>query len=45
MNFDHTLVRLLREVKYLKLLGSQVPETAQKLFAKADTYRTQVVSL
>lgn len=23
VNFDHTLVRLLREVKYLKLLGSK----------------------
>lgn len=45
VNFDHTLVRLLREVKYLKLLGSQVPETAEKLFEKAETYRRQVVSL
>lgn len=45
MNFDHSLVRLLREVKYLKLLGVEVPETAEKLYQKADTYRTQVVSL
>lgn len=45
VNFDHSLVRLLREVKYLKLLGVEVPETAEKLYQKADTYRTQVVSL
>lgn len=45
VNFHHTLVRLLREVKYLKLLGNDVPETAEKLYAKAETYRRQVVSL
>ena len=45
VNFDHTLVRLLREVKYLKLLGNSVPETAERLFEKAETYRRQVVSL
>jgi dynein heavy chain len=45
VNFDHTLVRLLREVKYLKLLGKGVPETAEKIFDKVDTYRRQVISL
>lgn len=45
MNFDPILVRLLREVKYLKQLNITVPETAEKLFEKADTYRRQVVSL
>lgn len=45
MNFDPILVRLLREVKYLKQLDVNVPETAEKLFLKADTYRRQVVSL
>ena len=45
VNFDPILVRLLREVKYLKQLNSTVPETAEKLFEKADTYRRQVVSL
>jgi dynein heavy chain len=32
VNFDPILVRLLREVKYLKQLNSTVPETAEKLF-------------
>ena len=45
MNFDPILVRLLREVKYLKQLDRDVPETAFKLFEKADIYRRQVVSL
>lgn len=45
VNFDPILVRLLREVKYLKQLNIDVPETAEKLFEKADTYRRQVVSL
>ncbi len=45
VNFDPILVRLLREVKYLKQLNATVPETAEKLFEKADTYRRQVVSL
>jgi dynein heavy chain len=45
VNFDPILVRLLREVKYLKQLNITVPETAEKLFEKADTYRRQVVSL
>ena len=29
----------------MKLLGNDVPETAEKLYSKADTYRRQVVSL
>jgi len=45
VNFDPILVRLLREVKYLKQLDRDVPETAFKLFEKADIYRRQVVSL
>jgi dynein heavy chain len=45
VNFDPILVRLLREVKYLKQLNATVPETAEKMFEKADTYRRQVVSL
>ena len=32
VNFDPILVRLLREVKYLKQLDRGVPETAEKLF-------------
>lgn len=45
VNFDPILVKLLREVKYLKQLSRDVPETASKLFEKADIYRRQVVSL
>jgi len=45
VNFDPILVRLLREVKYLKQLDRGVPETATKLYEKADIYRRQVVSL
>jgi dynein heavy chain len=41
VNFDPILVRLLREVKYLKLLDITVPERASHLYAKVDLYRTQ----
>jgi len=40
VNFDPILVRLLREVKYLKLLDIDVPERASHLYAKVDMYRT-----
>ena len=39
VNFDAILVRYLREVKYLQLQDYSVPERAQKLFEKVDTYR------
>lgn len=45
VNFDKMLVRLLREVKYLRLLNYKVPEKAQKLYDKVDTYRTQTGNL
>ena len=45
VNFDPALVRLLREVKYLKLLGISVPETAEVIFDKVAVYRYQTVSL
>lgn len=41
VNFDPTLERLLREVKYLQILDIAVPERATLLFEKADVYRTQ----
>ena len=41
VNFDPVLTRLLREVKYLLLLGIEVPPKAQELFNKVDVYRTQ----
>ena len=36
VNFDPTLVRLLREVKYLKLLEIDLPERASKLYDKVS---------
>lgn len=45
VNFDKMLVRLLREVKYLRLLNYKVPEKAQNLYDKVDTYRTQTGNL
>jgi len=41
VNFDPVLTRLLREVKYLLLLGIDVPEKASSLYEKVDTYRSQ----
>jgi len=45
VNFDKMLVRLLREVKYLRLLNYEVPEKAMMLYNKVDTYRTQTGNL
>ena len=45
VNFDNMLVRLLREVKYLRLLNYDVPEKAQQLYNKVDIYRTQTGNL
>lgn len=45
VNFDLLLVRLLREVKYLLLLGLDVPGRAQKLYEKVNVYRTQAGNL
>jgi len=45
VNFDPTLVRLLREVKYLQLLELKVPERASSLYNKVDVYRTQTGNL
>ena len=46
VNFDPTLVKLLREVKYLKMLeAKEIPKDAEKVYSKADTYRKQVNKL
>ena len=45
VNFDPMLVRLLREVKYFLLLGIEVPETAMKLYLRAETLRQQTGNL
>ena len=41
VNFDPLLVRLLREIKYLKLLGHKVPEQAETLYQNVNIYRSQ----
>jgi len=42
VNFDESLVRLLREVKYFLLLRIQVPTSALSIYEKAEQYRTQI---
>jgi len=39
VNFNPVLVRYLREVKYLQILDITVPERADSLFSKVETYR------
>jgi len=39
VNFDPSLVRLLKEVKYFTLLRLQIPPTAEEIFKRANTYR------
>jgi len=45
VNFDGDLVLLLREVKYLMLLGLPVPEVAMGIYTQADKFRTWTGSL
>lgn len=39
VNFDPALVRLLREVKYLLLLGISVPDNALEIYKQVETFR------
>jgi dynein heavy chain len=39
VNFDPALMRLLREVRYFLLFGLDIPEDAQEMFSRNDTYR------
>lgn len=39
VNFDPALVRLLREVKYFRLLDLQVPAAAFEVYQQAETFR------
>lgn len=39
VNFDPSLVQLLREVKYFLLADLAVPESAMQIFAKAEMFR------
>lgn len=45
MNFDPALVRLLREVKYMKQLKLDVIPMAEQMFVKSEVFRRQIVSL
>jgi len=39
VNFDPALTRLLREVRYFKLLKRAVPQTAEDIYEKDQFYR------
>ena len=45
VNFDPALTKLLREVKYLKLLALDVPESAMGIYLKNEQFRTQIGNL
>ena len=45
VNFDPTLVRLLREVKYFLLLGLKVPQAALEIYELVETFRKWTGSL
>ena len=40
VNFDPALTRLLREVRYFKLLDISVPVSAAEIYNKDEFYRT-----
>jgi len=42
VNFDPDLIRMLREIKYFKLLDIPVPETADTIYQSNDKYRVQI---
>eukprot|EP01135_Chromosphaera_perkinsii_P002940 Nk52_evm51s230 gene=Nk52_evmTU51s230 len=39
VNFSDTLIALLREVKYLSMIETEIPESASQVFEKDDTFR------
>jgi dynein heavy chain len=46
VNFDPSLIKLLREVKYLKMLEvKMIPAAAEEVYSKSETYRRQVNKL
>ena len=45
VNFDDMLVRLLREVKYLRGFGIQVSQQAAQIYDKSLTFRQQIGAL
>lgn len=45
VNFDPMLIRLLREVKYFLLLHAPVPDSALKVYKRAEVFRQQTGNL
>ena len=45
VNFDPALTKLLREVKYLKLLKLEVPESANDIYSMNEQFRQQMGNL
>lgn len=45
VNFDPSLVRLLREVKYFLLAGLSVPDAALTIYKKVETFRQYIGNL
>jgi hypothetical protein len=45
VNFDSALTKLLREVKYLKLLSLAVPQSAEAIYMKNEVFRQQIGNL
>ena len=45
VNFDPALVCLLREVQYFQMLKVEVPDSAQQIFSRNETYRQQTGNL
>jgi len=45
VNFDMDLIRMLREIKYFKLLGLEVPSFADEIYKSNEVYRRQITQL
>jgi dynein heavy chain len=45
VNFDPALTKLMREVRYLKMLNLEVPEGALAIFERYETFRQQMGNL
>ena len=45
VNFDTALTKLLREVKYLKLLSLQIPQSAEAIYMRNEVFRQQIGNL
>eukprot|EP00698_Gefionella_okellyi_P021190 TRINITY_DN679_c0_g2_i1.p1 TRINITY_DN679_c0_g2~~TRINITY_DN679_c0_g2_i1.p1 ORF type:complete len:4462 (-),score=1316.63 TRINITY_DN679_c0_g2_i1:16-13401(-) len=45
VNFDPSIVRLLREVKYLQMSGHPIPKSASDIFEQTEVFRTLTTHL